>query len=230
MRSAWSHNGSCQFGVGASKVESIMSVLTSRSWPPDITTEQLEQLTLLATTYALSHSLIYLPLVSPDKPLPSAPESVIHAPISLIPAPIPRHLFSRALTLQRAYNTLYARVALDTSFLDHLMGPGGVSDVDDFTSALWSAWKKLRNEGVPTVCKSFFPFCYVLMNRLFSLSTLVSFDLTTCYTNQLLMIRSLSNKWNSIPSPRLSALSLSESQECIGVWPWPCPYFGAPFE
>ncbi|KAH9968289.1 glutathione synthase [Russula compacta] len=122
-------------------------------WPPDVTTEQLEQLTLLATTYALSHSLIYLPLLSPDKPFPSAPQSSIHAPISLIPAPIPRRLFAQALTLQRAYNTLYARVALDTSFLDHLMGPGGVSDVDDFTSALWSAWKKLRNEGVPSTCQ-----------------------------------------------------------------------------
>ncbi|KAH9954008.1 hypothetical protein BJV74DRAFT_874729 [Russula compacta] len=112
---------------------------------------RVDMLTLLATTYALSHSLIYLPLLSPDQPFPSAPQSSIHAPISLIPAPIPRRLFAQALTLQRAYDTLYARVALDTSFLDHLMGPGGVSDVDDFTSALWSAWKKLRNEGVPSV-------------------------------------------------------------------------------
>ena len=81
---------------------------------------------------------LYLTLVSPDNPPPSAPESAIYAPISLIPAPILRHLFAQTLTLQRAYNTLY-RVALDTSCLDHLMGPGSVSDVDDFTSALWSA-------------------------------------------------------------------------------------------
>jgi len=37
-----------------------MSVFTS--WPPDLTTELLELLTLLATTYALSHSLLYLRL------------------------------------------------------------------------------------------------------------------------------------------------------------------------
>jgi hypothetical protein len=126
-----------------------MSVFTS--WPPDVTTEQLEQLTLIAATYSLSHSVLYLPPAPPDKPPPRAPESAIHAPISLIPAPIPRHIFTQALALQRAYNTLYARVALDVSFLDNVMGPGGVADVDDFTSALWSAWKKLRDEGVPPV-------------------------------------------------------------------------------
>ncbi|KAF8488207.1 glutathione synthase [Russula emetica] len=124
-----------------------MSVFTS--WPPDITTEQLDQLTILATTYALSHSILYLPPITPEKPPPPAPESAILAPISLIPTPIPRRLFSKALTLQHAYNTLYARVALDTSFLDQVMGPGGVADVDDFTSALWTTWKTMRNEGVP---------------------------------------------------------------------------------
>jgi hypothetical protein len=126
-----------------------MSVFTS--WPPDVTTEQLEQLTLMATTYSLSHSVLYLPPASPDKPPPPAPGSAIHAPISLIPTPIPRHIFAQALALQRAYNTLYARIALDVSFLDSVMGPGGVADVDDFTSALWSAWKKLRDEGVTPV-------------------------------------------------------------------------------
>ncbi|KAH9960106.1 glutathione synthase [Russula dissimulans] len=124
-----------------------MSVFTS--WPPDVTTEQLDQLTLLATTYALSHSLIYLPVVSPEKRPPPAPEAAIHAPFSLIPAPIPRRLFARSLILQSAYNTLYARIALDVSFLDQVMGPGGVSDADDFTASLWSAWKKLRDEGAP---------------------------------------------------------------------------------
>lgn len=127
----------------------MMSVFTC--WPPDLTTEQLDQLTLLATTYALSHTLLYLPPVSPDKLPPPVPESAIHAPISLLPTPIPRQLFTQALTLQHAYNNLYARVALDIAFLDRVMGPGGVADVDEFTSALWSAWKTLRDEGIPPV-------------------------------------------------------------------------------
>lgn len=123
----------------------------STSWVPDVTTDHLEQLTLLATTYALSHRLLFLPSSSHDQHPRPAPGSAIHVPISLIPTPIPRRMFFQALNLQRAYNTLYARVALDTAFLDQVMGPGGVSDVDDFTSALWSAWKMLRDEGVPPV-------------------------------------------------------------------------------
>ena len=129
-----------------------MSALTT--WPPDVTSEQLDQLTLLATTWALSHSLIYLPPFTPEKLPPSVPESSIHAPHSLFPTPIPRQIFEKALTLQPAYNILYARVALNTAFLDEVMGSGGVSDVDDFSSALWTAWKHLRDEGVPTVSKA----------------------------------------------------------------------------
>jgi len=121
------------------------------AWPPDATTEQLDQLTLMATTWALSHALIYLPPFIPDKPPPTVPEYAVHAPLSLFPTPIPRQLFEKALALQRAYNILYARVALDTAFLDEVMGSGGVADVDDFLSALWTAWKQLRDEGVPPV-------------------------------------------------------------------------------
>jgi len=80
-----------------------MSAFTS--WLPDSTTEQLERLTLLATTYVLSHSLLYLPPRSPDKRPPPAPESAIHAPVSLIPAPILRGIFTQSLNLQRVYNT-----------------------------------------------------------------------------------------------------------------------------
>src|SRR5882762_6960941 len=108
-----------------------MSVFNA--WPPDITSEQLDQLTLLATTWALSHSLTYLPPFTPNKPPPPVPEYAIHAPISLFPTPIPRRVFENALALQRAYNVLYSRVALDTAFLDQIMGPGGVANVDDFT-------------------------------------------------------------------------------------------------
>lgn len=126
-----------------------MSTLTA--WPPEVTLGQLDQLTLLATTWALSHSLIYLPPFTPENLPPQVPESSIHAPLSLFPTPIPRQLFEKALALQPAYNILYARVALDTAFLDEVMGSGGVADVDDFSSALWTAWKHLRDEGVPTV-------------------------------------------------------------------------------
>ncbi|KAL6300699.1 hypothetical protein BKA93DRAFT_800833 [Sparassis latifolia] len=114
-------------------------------WPPAISDSQLEALTLLATTYALSHGLVYLPVEKVQLP---APTSVIHAPIALFPSPIPRHLFHLAQTLQRTYNVLYARVATDEKFLDRVMGEvEGVGKVDEFTGQLWRRWRKLRDEG-----------------------------------------------------------------------------------
>ncbi|GBE85446.1 Glutathione synthetase large chain [Sparassis crispa] len=115
-------------------------------WPPAISDSQLEALTLLATTYALSHGLVYLPAGNVQPP---APTSVIHAPIALFPSPIPRHLFLLAQTLQRTYNVLYARVATDEKFLDRVMGEvEGVGKVDEFTGQLWRRWRKLRDEGI----------------------------------------------------------------------------------
>ena len=118
------------------------------SWPPTLTDAQRQHLTLLATTYALSHGLIYLPLLSSPQPIPS---SSIHAPLSLLPSPIPKNLFEKVLRLQRVYNVLYARIAMDEEFLDRVMGSEEVTRVDDFTGNLWRAWKRIRDRGVPKV-------------------------------------------------------------------------------
>ena len=118
-------------------------------WPPEISDQQREQLTLLATTYALSHGLIYLP---PANVQPPAPTSAIHAPLALFPSPFPREQFELAKRLQREYNVLYARVAMDEEFLDRVMGAErGVGRVDEFTGQLWRIWKSLRDQGVQQV-------------------------------------------------------------------------------
>lgn len=118
------------------------------SWPPAITDEQLAALALQATTYALSHGLVYLPAAEVQ---PAAPTSTIHAPLSLFPSPIPRQLFVQARQLQRIYNILYARVATDVEFLDRTMGEKGVGKVDEFTGQLWKRWKRLRDSGIVQV-------------------------------------------------------------------------------
>jgi len=116
------------------------------SWPPQLSQVQLEELTVHATSYALSHGLLYLP---PVLPLPSVPSAAIHAPLSLFPSPLPRRLFEQAKKLQEIYNVLYSRVALDEEFLDRVMGAEhGVGKVDDFTGQLWKGWKALRDEGI----------------------------------------------------------------------------------
>ncbi|KAH7928740.1 glutathione synthase [Leucogyrophana mollusca] len=119
-------------------------------WPPKLTEPQLESLTLAATTYALSHGLLYLPLPSPpSQAQPPAPTSAIHAPLALFPSPVPRALFDRAQRLQRVYNVLYARVALDEAFLDRVMGAvEGVGRADEFVGTLWRGWRAVRDEGV----------------------------------------------------------------------------------
>lgn len=123
-----------------------MATHTFMDWPPTLSEAQLQALTLLATTYALSHGLVYLPVA---KSQPPAPTSTIHAPLALFPSPFPRRLFHLAQRLQRIYNVLYARIATDESFLDRVMGEVyGVGKVDEFTGQLWRRWRRLRDEGV----------------------------------------------------------------------------------
>ncbi|KAK0489110.1 hypothetical protein IW261DRAFT_1548042 [Armillaria novae-zelandiae] len=112
-------------------------------WPPALTDSQLEALHLQASTYALAHGLLYLP-VQP----PLLPTSAIHAPLSLLPSPFPRRLFDFAQRIQSTYNVLYSRIAMDEDFLDQIMGTErGVGKVDTFTGQLWSGWKEIRDRG-----------------------------------------------------------------------------------
>lgn len=110
---------------------------------------ELQELTRLATTYALAHGLLYLPVGDVQPP---APTSAIHAPLALLPTRFPRSKFVLAQQLQLLYNVLYARVATDDEFLDKVMGGvEGVGKVDQFTGQLWTCWKRLRDEGIEQV-------------------------------------------------------------------------------
>ncbi|KAJ2923020.1 hypothetical protein H1R20_g14074, partial [Candolleomyces eurysporus] len=116
------------------------------AWPPQLTPEQLQILVGKATSRALATGLLYLP---PGYPLDSPPpQAAIHAPLSLLPAPFPRESFKLAQEIQSVYNNLYAQIAMDTPFLDEVMGAEkGVGRVDEFIGELWRGWKKLRDSG-----------------------------------------------------------------------------------
>lgn len=132
-----------------SSPSTTMSTFDFSQWPPTLTDIQLESLTHHATTYALAHGLTYLP---PAPSQPPSPSSAIHAPISLLPAPVPRDLFQKAQRLQSVYNILYARVAVDVGFLDRVMGAEvGVGQADEFVRRLWHGWKEIREEGIVQV-------------------------------------------------------------------------------
>ncbi len=122
------------------------------SWPPTVSATQLEELTVHATTYALSHGLLYRP---PAPTLPKVPNAAIHVPLALFPSPLPRKLFEKANRLQKIYNVLYSRIALDDEFLDEVMGvEKGVGKVDEFIRELWKGWKALRDDGIHQVCET----------------------------------------------------------------------------
>jgi glutathione synthase len=119
---------------------------------PKVGDKEIQELTRLATTYALAHGLLYLPAGDVQPP---APASAIHAPLALFPTSYPRSKFLLARKLQPLYNILYARIATDKKFLDEVMGGvDGVGKVDPFTGQLWKCWKQLRDEGVQQVCTS----------------------------------------------------------------------------
>lgn len=118
-------------------------------WPPQLSEKDRETLQLRAASYALAHGLLYLP-VGVQPPVPT---SAIHAPISLFPSPFPKGRFEQAQKLQTIYNVLYSRIAMDTEFLDQVMGTEqGVGQVDEFTGQIWSGWRDLRDKALAQVC------------------------------------------------------------------------------
>jgi glutathione synthase len=133
------------------------------SWPPEISEENLQELTHQAATYALANGLLYLPPITTGN-LPSIPSSAIHAPFALFPTPFPRKLFNHAKSLQRIYNVLYARIASDQQFLDDILNAEtAVGRVDTFVGELWKIWKEVREEGFAQVG---YYFAGILITRL----------------------------------------------------------------
>ena len=124
-------------------------------WPPELPEDKLEALADESVCYALAHGLLFLP------PNPTTgtkiPALAQHAPFSLFPSLFSRRLFDLAKRLQHTYNVLYARVAMDTAFLDSVMGEEtGVGRVDPFIGCLWRIWKDNREEGIVQVrCVSY---------------------------------------------------------------------------
>jgi hypothetical protein len=124
--------------------------LLSSQWPPELSEDKLQALVEQAILFALSHGLLHLP--PPTTAQARVPTAAIHVPFALFPALFPRRLFLHAQKLQRMYNILYTRVAMDEEFLDCVMGEfEGVGKVDRFVGCLWRIWKDLRCEGLAQV-------------------------------------------------------------------------------
>ncbi|MCO5561883.1 hypothetical protein L7F22_015508 [Adiantum nelumboides] len=131
------------------------------TWPPELSEEQRELLCRQGTDFALSHSILYRPLPSSSSSTPPL-DAAIHAPISLFPTPFPRSLYEQGQALQPLYNDLYARIAVDDTFLRRVIG-GNVILVDDFQERIWQIWKHVKEEGaVQTLHLGLFRSDYLL--------------------------------------------------------------------
>ncbi|KAK2153253.1 hypothetical protein LSH36_303g03102 [Paralvinella palmiformis] len=103
--------------------------------------EQLEDLVLQAKDYLLSHGLVLRTVEKPD-----SNSVVTHAPVTLLPSPVPKALYEYAQGIQNNVNLLMHRIAVNHDFLWKCLEK--VIQVDDFTRHLWEIYDTVTKEGV----------------------------------------------------------------------------------
>jgi len=88
----------------------------------------IEELGADAVVWATQHGLLVG--AGPDAP----PAAVMHAPLSVLPAPFPEASFHKAVSAAAPFNTLIAAVAADSAYLQETLAPA--AEFDDFTARL----------------------------------------------------------------------------------------------
>jgi hypothetical protein len=92
--------------------------MADSTYPPQQTSEELDHLVTVIKDWSVAHGLAVRP------PPAIASEEVdphrilaMTAPVTLFPSPFPRVCFDQALSIQEAYNELYASISQDEEFL-----------------------------------------------------------------------------------------------------------------
>jgi hypothetical protein len=67
-------------------------------------------------------------------------------PVSLMPTPWPRRLYEEAVSLQRDFNELYVRLAVNETMLEQMLAP--LVEQDEFTSVLWKIHQEAKRRGI----------------------------------------------------------------------------------
>ena len=93
-----------------------------RTYPPEVSEEQLEYLKTTVNNWTAQNGLLVRPspsLVSED----ANPNHILStsAPVTLFPSPFPRTCFEQARSLQTVYNELYAAIASNEEWLESIM-------------------------------------------------------------------------------------------------------------
>jgi glutathione synthase len=96
----------------------IGSVMADATYPARPTSEEIDYLVTIIKDWSIAHGLA----VRPPPAIVSEkvdPHSILAttAPVTLFPSPFPRICFDQALSIQEAYNELYASISQDEEFL-----------------------------------------------------------------------------------------------------------------
>jgi hypothetical protein len=92
--------------------------MAAATFPPQPTPEETDRLVTVIKDWSIAHGLAVRPSpaivseeVDPHRILATT------VPVTLFPSPFPRVCFDQALSVQKAYNKLYASIAQDEEFL-----------------------------------------------------------------------------------------------------------------
>lgn len=107
---------------------------------PQLDTTQIDTAVNEINHYALSNGLVMY------KDLENLKNETAVAPVTLYPTILPKDSFERAVSIQKAYNELYANILLDdTKWLDGVIK--SISEFDaDFTGKLYELYLKYTND------------------------------------------------------------------------------------
>ncbi|EEB06308.2 glutathione synthetase large subunit G [Schizosaccharomyces japonicus yFS275] len=99
---------------------------------------EIDDLSYTARNYAVSNGLVFL---NNDEKSSEA-TTLTQIPVTLFPTVIPREAFVEALSVQQAYNKLYAKVSNDHRFLERCLKD--MCGQDEFISKLWKVYEESR--------------------------------------------------------------------------------------
>lgn len=88
------------------------------TYPPKVSSKELQDTVLVAIDWALAHGLIVRPTLDKQSTNNAA---VTHAPFALYPTPFPRKEFEKARNVQQPWNTLIHKMSQDDQLISETM-------------------------------------------------------------------------------------------------------------
>lgn len=123
-----------------------MTSMSHSEYPPRLSPEEEKYLVSNLKDWSIAHGLAVRPAPSFIQSSQD-PSGVLAgtAPVTLFPSLFPRACFEEGLSIQKAYNELYAAISQDEEWLRDIIGE--LLDVDDFVARLWKTHLDVKKEG-----------------------------------------------------------------------------------